>query len=187
MNTKVDDGFLTDFDDFLLDFLGRFGHNFLHPRRVDAAVLHQQVQREAGYFAAHRVEARNNDGFRSIVHNHFHARGRFQGPDVAPFTANDLTLNIVALDVEHRYAVLDGVLRSRALDRFEHNLFGVLGSCELGLRYRVLDKRVSLELGLVFERFHELLTGLGGSEVCHGFELALHGLELGFGFLFLLL
>ena len=50
VNAQVDDGFLADFDDFLFDVLAGFGHNLLHAGRVNAAVLHQQVQPRDGQF-----------------------------------------------------------------------------------------------------------------------------------------
>src|SRR6476661_5822583 len=185
VNAEVDDGFLADFDDFLLDILARLSHNLLHAGRVNAAVLHQQMQRQTGNFAAHRVKARDDDGLGRVVHNDFHAGSGFQGADVAAFATDDFAFNVVALDVEYRHAVLDGVLRSGALNGFEHNLLGVLGGREAGLGHGVLDVGAGLNLGFVLERLHQLLAGFGGGEVGDGFELALHSVQLVVGFFLL--
>ena len=50
---------------------------------------------EAGYFAAYGVKARNDNGFRGIIHNDFHARSGFQRPDVAAFAADNLAFYVV--------------------------------------------------------------------------------------------
>ena len=53
-----------------------------------------------------------------------------------------------------------------------------LVASQLGLGHGVLHVGAGLNLGFVLQRLHQLLAGFGGSQVCYGFELALHAVQL---------
>ena len=53
------------------------------------------IKGKAGYFTANRVKTRNNDGFWGIIHNDFTTSGGFEGTDIAAFSSNHLSFNII--------------------------------------------------------------------------------------------
>ena len=70
------------------------------PRRMDAAVGDQLVQRHAGDLAADRIEPADDHHARRVVDDHVDAGGFFEGADIAPFAADDAALHFVAGDVD---------------------------------------------------------------------------------------
>ena len=57
MDTEIDSGALTGFDNFIFDLFSHFGNHFLDASRVDTAIGYELVESKAGDFAANRVKA----------------------------------------------------------------------------------------------------------------------------------
>ena len=93
-------GLFAELLNVLLHFGLRFGHDFFDPRRMDAAVGNQLVQRHSGDFAAHGVEAADDDHARRVVDDHVDAGGLFEGADVAAFAADDAALHFVVGNID---------------------------------------------------------------------------------------
>ena len=72
------------------------GDDFFDARRVDAAVLHELLQADAGDLAAHRIEAADDHHARRVVDDHVHAGRLLEAADVAPLAADDAALHVVA-------------------------------------------------------------------------------------------
>ena len=62
---------------------------------MNAAVLDQSLQGQAGNLSAHRVKGADGDGFRRVVNDQFNAGNGFNGADVAPLTADDAAFHLV--------------------------------------------------------------------------------------------
>ena len=89
---------------------------------MDAAIGDQPLDRLPCCFTPERIEAGKNDGARSIVDNELDAGRGFQRADVAPFAADDPSLQIVARQIDHRHRRLDGVLGGAPLNRVGDDL-----------------------------------------------------------------
>src|SRR4051812_49788401 len=63
---------------------------------MNAAVLHEALERDAGDLAADRIEAGEDDRFRRVVDDQVDARRQFERADVAAFASDDAALEVVA-------------------------------------------------------------------------------------------
>src|SRR5690606_31958710 len=116
VQVQVDDGAFAGLDDLFLHLGAGLVHHLFDASGVDASVLDEACERDAGHLAAYRIEAGEDDGFRRIVYDDLDPRGGFEGADVAPFAPDDATLHLVRLDVDHRDRVFDGLAGGGALD-----------------------------------------------------------------------
>src|SRR5205807_2582743 len=105
-----------DLLDVLLHLGGRLGDDLLDARRVDAAVLDQLGQGEAGRLAADFVEGADDHHAGRVVHDHVHAGAFLEGADVAPLAADDAALHVVAGDVHRADGGVGGVFGGVAVD-----------------------------------------------------------------------
>ena len=139
MDAQVYAGAFAGFQDFFFQLLGHLGNHFLDAGRMDAAVHHQLVQGQAGYFAAHRVESAEKDGVRGVVHHNLHARSGLQRADVAAFAADDAALHLVVVDGEGGDGILDGRFRGGALDGVDDNALGLFGGVQACIVQAIVD------------------------------------------------
>ena len=160
VDTQVDGGTLTHLDDLLLDLLLDLGNHLLDAGGVDAAVGHELVQGEAGNLTTHGVEAAQDDGLGGVIDDDLDARSGLQGADVATLTADDATLDLVALDVEDRHGILDGRLGGHTLNRGHDDALGLLGGRHLGLLDGLADVGLGLALGLGLHILDQDVLGL---------------------------
>src|SRR3569833_127387 len=171
MYAQVDHGTFADLDDlFFYLFLG-FGNHFFYTRRVDTAVGNQTVHGQAGYLAPNRVEAGKDDRFRCIVNNDLDTGGCFQRADVAAFATDDTSLDLIVLDIEDRYRVLNSALRSGTLDGLDNDLFGLLGGGQLGFVHNVLDLHHGLGARFFAQVIHQLVPGFFSRYAGNSFQL----------------
>jgi hypothetical protein len=112
----------------------------LDPRGVDAAVLQQLLERQAGDLAADAVEAGEDDRVRRVVDDEVDAGQVLEGADVAPLAADDAALHVVAVELDDRDRGLSGVAGGHAL---HHD------------REDVADAAVGVALGLLLDLAHE--------------------------------
>ena len=80
---------LADLDNLSIHFLAGLIDDLLDPTGVDAPIRHQLFQGEAGYLAADRIEAGNDDGVGRVVDDDVDASCKLEGPNVPPFSADD--------------------------------------------------------------------------------------------------
>ena len=139
MDTQVDSGALTYLDNLLLNLLLDLCYNLLDACRVDAAVGNKLVQGQTGDLTANRVEATQDNSLGGVINDNLDACGSLQSADVTTLTADDATLNLVAVDIEYRHGILDGCLGGNTLDRGDDNTLCLLGSGELCLLDGLVD------------------------------------------------
>ncbi len=164
VDAEVDGCALSGLDDFLLDLLAHLAYNLLDAGRMDAPVSHKLVEGKTGDFAAHRVEAREDDGLGGVVDDDFDAGGSLERTDVASLAADDAALDFIAVDMEDGHRVLDGGLRGHTLYGLDDDALGLLVGGHLRLVHDVVDVRGGCGLGLILHRLHELLLCLVGRE-----------------------
>ena len=61
---------------------------------MDAAVLHQALEGDAGDLAADGIESREDDGLGGVVDDEVDAGRELEGADIAPFAADDAPLHV---------------------------------------------------------------------------------------------
>ena len=95
LQADLDDGLLAGILDRLLDLAPGLLDFLLDARRVDAAILHQAADGDAGDLAPDRIERRDQDGLGRVVDDQVDARGLLDGADVASLAADDAALHFV--------------------------------------------------------------------------------------------
>src|ERR1041384_5766752 len=70
-------GGFTFLEEFLIELLSHFVDKLFDARRMDAAVLHESLERDARDLAADWIEAGEDDRFRRVVDDEIEAGGRF--------------------------------------------------------------------------------------------------------------
>src|SRR6185437_1947337 len=89
--------------DRAVHFLAGLGHHFLDAGRMNPSIGDQLGQRYSRYLAANRVEAGENDRFRSIVDDQIDPGGRLQSPNVPALAPNDPALHLLVGEIHHRH------------------------------------------------------------------------------------
>lgn len=160
VDTKVNCCALSGFNDFFFNLSANFSHYLFNAGRVDASVGNQLMQCQTGYFATHRVEAGEHDCLRGIVHNDFNSCGSLESADVATFTTNDTSLDLIRVNLKHGHRVFYGCFGGNTLNGLNHNAFGFLVGRQFGLIHYVVDIALSGGLGLIFQVFDEFFLSL---------------------------
>ena len=114
---RLEDGLLARLLHVLLELGLRLVVHLLDPRRVDATVLHQLLERQARDLAPEPVEGREHDRVRRVVDDEVDAGEVLEGADVAALTADDPALHVVGRELDDRHRRLGGVARRDALQR----------------------------------------------------------------------
>src|SRR5207248_5528054 len=82
------------------DFFAGIVENFFDPRRMNAAVGDELVQRLAGNLAADRIETADDDHAGRVVDDDIDARDLFERADIPPFAADDPAFHFVARNID---------------------------------------------------------------------------------------
>ncbi len=142
---------------------------------MDAAVGDELVQGQAGDLPADRVEAADDDHARRVVDDQVHARGLFEGADVAAFAADDPPLHFVVGDAHRAGCRLGGVRGRVALQRGDDDLAGLLLGGLGQLLVVAEDRRAGFLLELRVEDLQQAPRGLGLAQAAQLVErLPLH-------------
>src|SRR5579863_3722233 len=124
MDTQFDNGTLPDLQDLFFNLLAGLFHDLFDPGGVDAPVGNQPLKGYPADLPSQRVEGGQNDGLRCVIHDEIHARSGLDGPDITTFPADDLSLDLIAFQVEYGDGVFYGLLRGRPLDALDNDLPG---------------------------------------------------------------
>ena len=88
------DRFLGDLHELFVHLLGGLDDDFLDAGGMDAAILHETLEGDAGDLAADGVEAGEDDRLGGVVDDEVDAGRELEGADVAPFAADDAPLHV---------------------------------------------------------------------------------------------
>ena len=149
VNSQVYGGALTGFNNLLFHLFAHLGHYLLNTCWVNTSVGNQLVQCQAGNFAAYRVEGREYNRFRRIIHHDFHTGCRFKGTNITSFTTDDTSLNFVAFDMEHRHWIFDSCFSGYTLYALNYNTFCLLAGRQFGIIHDIIDVALSLRFSLL--------------------------------------
>src|ERR1043165_5244633 len=97
-------GGLAFLEQLLIDLLPHLLDELLDAGGVNAAVLHEALERDARDLAADRVEAGEDDRLGRVVDDEVDAGGQLERANVAPLAADDAALPVLArpADAGHR-------------------------------------------------------------------------------------
>ena len=151
MDTEVNGSTLTRLDDFIVQLLLHLSYYFLNTGRVNTSVADQLVQCQTTGLTAYRVKAADDNGLRRIVNHDLNATGCFQGTDITTFTTDDTALDVVVVNMEHRYGILHGGLSSYTLDGLNDDFLGLGVGIQLGLVHNLVDVSLSIGTGFVLQ------------------------------------
>ena len=161
VDPQLDHRPLPDLHDLLFDLLAWFSPRsprsapggYGHPSPAAAAITGRSP-------ACSGSKERQYDGFRRIIDDQVHPRGRFDGPDITAFPADDLALDLVTFQVEDGDGIFDGLLRGGPLDALDDDLPGLFIGFLLGVVDDLLLQGQGPGLGFLPEAFDQLATWL---------------------------
>ena len=140
---------------------------------MDAAVGDQPLDRLLGDLAAVRIEAGEDDRARRVVDDQVDAGGELERPDVAPLTADDAALEIVARQIDDRDGRFDGVFGAAALDRFGDVLLGAVDGRLARLGVEPLQQVGGVVPRVAFDLLDQQLLRFVGGQAGDALELVL--------------
>ena len=161
VDVELGHGVLTGLRRHEIDFLLRALHELLDRGGVDAAVLHEPVERHARDLAAHGIEGRDEHHLRRFVDEQRDARRGLEGFDVATLAADDAALHLLARELDDgRGEIVVGLARD-ALHRGDEDAARVVLQLLLGFLERGAAQGAQLVLAfkqhLVAERGADLV------------------------------
>ena len=154
---------------FVLDLLD----DLFDPRRMDAAVGDQPLDRLLGDLAAVRIEAGQDDRAGRVVDDQIDAGRELERADVAAFAADDAALEVVARQIDDRDGRLDGVLGGAALDGLGDVLLGAVGGGLARFGVEALEQVRGVVPRVALDLLEQQLLGLVGGQAGDAFELVL--------------
>ena len=171
MHAEVDSGALACLYDFLLNLLLHLGHHLFDACGMDSAIGHKLVHGQSAYLAAHGVKGANDNGLGRVINHYLHSGGSLQGADVTSLTADDATLHLIVVDVEHGHAVLHSSFSGNALYGLDDDTLGFLVRRHLSVIHYLIDVSLGVGLCLVPKSLHQALLRLLGTDTGYLFQL----------------
>src|SRR5258708_35060159 len=156
MDTQFDNGTFTDLHHLLFDLFPGLFDDLFDPGGVDTAVRDQTLKGKPGDLPAKGVKGGKHDGFRGVIHDEIDTGCRLDGPDIAAFPADDLTLYFVAFKVENGDGIFDRLFGGGTLDTLDDDLPGLLVRLLFGVVDDLLLEGEGPALGLLAQAFHQL-------------------------------
>ena len=155
---------LAHLDDVLVDLRVRLVVGLLDPRRVDAAVLEQLLQRQPRDLAADAVEARQQHRAGRVVDDEVDPGEGLERADVAPLAADDAALQLVGLQLDDRHRGLDRVAAGHPLHAGGEDAARAPVGVAAGLLLDLADQPGAVVAQLVLELAQQDLLGLAGAQ-----------------------
>ena len=157
---RLEDRLLARLADVLFQLGLRVVVHLLDPRRVDAPVLDQLLERQPGHLAAQWVERREDDRVRSVVDDEVDAREVLERADVAAFPPDDPPLQVVRGELDDGDRRLGGVARGDALESVRHEGASTAPGIRAGLLLHLPDVSRQLVAHEVLRALEQLLLRL---------------------------
>src|SRR3972149_1627675 len=152
-------GLFAQFLDVFFQFALGGNDNFLDAGGMNAAVGNEFFQGHARDFTANHVEGADDNHAGSIVDDHVHAGGFFEGADVSTFAADDAAFHFVVGDAHGAGCGFGGVNGGVALQGSEQRFAGFFLAGFGEYFFVAEDDRPGLLLELLVEDFQEAPGG----------------------------
>ncbi len=144
----------------LLDLGARLLHHLLDAPRMDASVLDETLERDAGRLTPHRIEGGEHHRLRRIVDDDVHTGRLLEGPNVATFASDDASLHLVGRKLDDGHRGLGRVVGREALNGEPDDLLGFAVRVTLCLLPDLTQGVRRVGPGFVLEVLDELLFRL---------------------------
>jgi hypothetical protein len=144
----------------------------LDPCRMDATVLQEPLEREAGDLAPDAVEPGQDHGVGRVVDDEVDAGEMLEGADVAALAADDAALHVVGGELDDGDRGLGGVPRGQPLHHDGEDVAHAPLGVALGLALDLAQPAGGVVAGLVLHLLEEDLLGLRGRQAGRPLELA---------------
>ena len=164
MLAGLKDGLLAGFLDGLFHVALGLLHHLLNAGGVDAAVLQQLFNGQAGGLAADGVKGRYDDGLGGVVDDEVNAGGCLQRADVAALTADNAALHVVVGQADDRHGALGHMVAGTALDGGGDDVAGLFVALLAGLELDVAHKGGGVMVGFLLHTADDDLGGLVGGD-----------------------
>ena len=174
---RLEHGLLAGLADVLLELGLRGVVGVLDPRRMNAAVLDQLLQRHPRQLAADAVERGEHDRLRRVVDDEVDARQVLERADVAPLAADDAALHVIGRQLDHRDRRLGRVAGGDALERVRHEIARAPARLAPRLLLELARRAGELVPDQVLRALEQVRLRLDDGEARDPLEL-LHGLVL---------
>ncbi len=164
-------GLLARFVDDLFHSPGFILDDFFNVCGMDPAIQDQFCQGAPANLTPDRVEARDRDGVRGIVHDHVHAGRLLKGFDVATVASDDASLHLFIGEGDHSPRDLGHMLGGNPLDGIRDQLAGALFTLLTRLRFDLADDARHVAAGFLFHGGKEFFPGIVGGHLRDEFQL----------------
>ena len=168
--SKVDAGAFAHLHNLLFNLFACLCHHLFDTCGVYAAVGDKFMERQACYLTTYGIETGEDYGVGRVVDDNLDTSERLKCADIAAFTTDDATLDLLVLEVENTDGVLDGMLCGGALDGFYDDFLGLLVGGHFGLLDNVHYGVRRLGFSLFSHHIDKLLLGFVGCETGYMFE-----------------
>src|SRR5256885_1499174 len=98
----LENGRLTLLLNALQNLLPRLNNRVLDSGRINASIDDQLVQSRPSHLATNRIEAADHNRLKHVVDDKINADNLLKNTNVAPFPANDPTLNLLVKKRQHQ-------------------------------------------------------------------------------------
>ena len=168
---RLEDRLLARLADVILELRLREVVHLLDPRRVDAPVLDQLLERHPRHLAAEPVERREDDRLRRVVDDEVDAGQVLERADVAALAADDPALHVVGGQLDDRDGRLGRVARGDALERVGDEGPGAAPRLGPRLLLQLADAAGELVPDQVLRALEQLVLRLGDGQPGDPLEL----------------
>ena len=164
LHVGVEDGLLAGLGDVRLELGLGLVVGLLDPRRMDAAVLQELLERHPGDLAADAVEGAQDDGVGRVVDDEVDAGQVLERADVAALAPDDAALHVVARELDDRDRRLGRMAGRQALHRDAEDRAHAALRVTLGLLLDLADDPHRVVARLVLDLLEERLLGLARAQ-----------------------
>ncbi len=164
-------GLFPRLSDLLVNLLLDLFHDLFDAGGVDPAIDDEALHGNPRDLSADRVEARKDHRLRRVVHDDIDPGGFLEGPDVAPFPADDPPLHVITGQSNHRDGRLGDKIRRTPIDGDGQDLLGLAVRRLLRLILDAPDEGHRLQAGLALHVPHQHPLGLLRGHPRNAFEV----------------
>ena len=178
VDAGIERGLGGSFLDLLVHVTLRLIEHLFDAGGMDAAIADEILHGDARDLATHGVMRGNGYAFGGVIDDEVRAGDLLERADVAAFTTDDASLQIVRGDMDRGNGDLRGVVRGKALNRDAQDLASLLVGLGAGTVLGIADDGGGLVHAFIFEVIEEFGFRLLGRQAGNAFESLI---DLGFG------
>lgn len=154
-NPHLIDGFFSEFEDEFLGIGFVDCDDFLNPSRLDSLILDELLKRFLRDESPEEIEARYEDGIRSVIDDQGYSGFPLEGDDIPSFFPDELSFDVIIVKMEGCLGCLAHDLTGILLDGFYDDLPGYFPLFQAHFGFLLLDGRDDILLVELFGLLHD--------------------------------